>query len=70
MTASTKILVTGAPGYIGMGVASALVRRGHDVLGTVRNAGNAAPLVAAGITTVEVDLRDDNAWPRFRGACR
>jgi nucleoside-diphosphate-sugar epimerase len=56
--ARMEILVTGATGYIGNGVAGALVRRGHKVTGTTRTAGEAQTLSDLGVEPVPVELRD------------
>jgi nucleoside-diphosphate-sugar epimerase len=51
-----KILVTGATGYIGFSVASALRRAGHDVYGMHRSPESAKKLEAAEIRPVRGDL--------------
>ena len=51
-----KIFLTGATGYLGSAVLSALVRDGHTVTALVRSAQKAADVAAAGGLPVEGDL--------------
>lgn len=51
-----KVFLTGATGYIGSGVAAALVRAGHRVRGLTRSREGAAALEAAGVAAVRGDL--------------
>jgi len=51
------VLVTGATGFLGMAVTSALVSRGHHVSRTVRDPARAAGLSAVGVTAVAADIR-------------
>ncbi|MDT5119753.1 MAG: hypothetical protein QOE30_5492, partial [Mycobacterium sp.] len=53
-----KILVTGATGYIGSAVATALVARGHEVLGLARSEQSAAKLRQIGLAPVMGDFAD------------
>jgi NAD(P)-dependent dehydrogenase (short-subunit alcohol dehydrogenase family) len=53
-----KILVTGANGYIGGSVASALIADGHKVRGLVRSKEKADTVAAHGIDPVVVSLGD------------
>ena len=53
-----KILVTGATGYIGGAVASALLVRGHDVVGLARSERSAATLRKRGVRAVAGDFGD------------
>ena len=50
--------LTGATGYIGGTIASALMKRGHHVRGLVRGPDNAARLAERGVTPVLGDLDD------------
>jgi nucleoside-diphosphate-sugar epimerase len=51
-----RVLVLGATGFIGGGVAARLKAAGHEVSGLARNAASAEKLSAAGIGPVEGDL--------------
>lgn len=51
-----KVLVIGSTGYIGRAVSEELVRRGHQVSGTVRASSNGQP--AAGVKPVRADVTD------------
>lgn len=53
-----KILLTGATGYIGGGVAAALQRAGHEVIGLARSDEAAERLKTRGIGTLRGDLTD------------
>jgi nucleoside-diphosphate-sugar epimerase len=53
-----KILVTGATGYIGHAVATALLARGHDVVGLARSERSADTLRQRGFRTVMGDFGD------------
>lgn len=55
-----KIFITGAAGFIGGSIATALVKQGHQVTGLVRNAEQEAEMLALGITPVSGTL-DDSA---------
>jgi nucleoside-diphosphate-sugar epimerase len=57
-----RTFVTGASGYIGLGVAAALARAGHEVVGLVRDAGKARRLAAAGVEAVVGDMAAPQAW--------
>ena len=56
-----KVLVTGATGFLGGGVARRYAEAGHEVLGTGRNAEAGAQLESDGITFAAVPLRDRDA---------
>jgi nucleoside-diphosphate-sugar epimerase len=53
-----KVLVTGATGYIGTAVASALLKREHQVLGLARSQSSAATLRERGIEPTMGDFGD------------
>jgi uncharacterized protein YbjT (DUF2867 family) len=55
-----KIFVTGANGYIGSSVASALITDGHKVRGLVRSKEKAAAVAAHGVDPVIGSLDDAN----------
>jgi len=55
-----KIFITGAAGFIGGSIATALVKQGHDVTGLVRGAEQEAQMLALGITPITGTL-DDSA---------
>jgi len=63
-----RVLVTGATGLVGHGVARALVGRGHDVRALVRDPGRAGPLLPQGVTPVPGDItHPDSLGPAFAG---
>jgi dihydroflavonol-4-reductase len=63
-----RVLVTGATGLVGHGVARALVGRGHEVRALVRDPGRAGPLLPPGVTPVPGDItRPDSLGPAFAG---
>ncbi|MDE1169183.1 MAG: NAD-dependent epimerase/dehydratase family protein [Pseudomonas sp.] len=53
-----NVFVTGAAGFIGGSIATALVRAGHSVTGLVRSAEQALEMIALGITPVVGSLDD------------
>jgi nucleoside-diphosphate-sugar epimerase len=62
-----KVFVTGATGYVGGSVASALLQAGHTVIGLARSREAAAALEARGIAPLMGDL---NAYTPFVEAAR
>ena len=61
----SKILVTGASGFIGINVVRRLAEKGHSVLGTTRRKGGPGPLAddylegfGDSVTWITIDLRD------------
>ena len=64
-TAPMRALVTGATGFVGGGLASALAARGAEVRCLVRDRGRAAPLAQAGHELHEGDVLDAES---LRGA--
>jgi nucleoside-diphosphate-sugar epimerase len=54
-----RIFITGANGFIGGAVASALVASGHEVVGLVRDDGKARAVAAFGVEPVLGALEDD-----------
>lgn len=64
-----RYFLTGATGFIGGRLATALVANGHEVVALVRNAGQAAPLAEAGITLATGDITDKASMrPAMAGA--
>lgn len=65
---SKRVLVTGVTGYLGLHVAKALIERGHQVRGTVRDSAKASMVMNAfatdfeQMTLVECDLTSDEGW--------
>jgi len=64
---SKRILVTGATGFLGGGVARRLLAEGHDVLGTGRNLVKGNELKADGVEFQAADLSDA---PSVRRLCK
>jgi len=58
-----RVLVTGATGKIGNGIASALLDRGDDVRALVRDPRRAAEVVPAGVELVSGDVTDPGSLP-------
>lgn len=64
-----RIVLTGATGYIGSSVLTALLARGHDVIAPVRSEASAATASAAGAIAVVGDITDaDWFTPLLRDA--
>ncbi len=61
----TKVLVTGASGFIGLHLVKALQAAGHDLTCLVRPSSSVASLEAAGVRLVRGDITDG---PSLRGA--
>jgi nucleoside-diphosphate-sugar epimerase len=57
-----NIFLTGATGYLGAAIASALVRARHDVTALVRSSTSAARVESAGIHAHRGDLRDPDSY--------
>jgi len=62
-----RVFVAGATGAIGSKLVPALVRRGHDVVGTTRSPERARAIEAAGATPAVVDALDAEAVKRAVG---
>lgn len=56
-----RVFVAGAAGAIGSPLVAALIRRGHEVIGTTRSAERARGLEAAGVRPAVVDALDREA---------
>lgn len=59
-----RALVTGATGFIGAHVATALRDAGHEVRGLARPGGTSAAAIPAGVEAVHGDVRDPDAMRR------
>lgn len=59
-----KVLLTGATGYVGSAIATALQFAGHSVIGTARSTATAERLQAAGIQPVPGDLTNSESLVR------
>lgn len=57
-----KIVVFGAPGFIGLAVTTTLVAQGHDVIGIVRSETGAALVHKAGATPLIGDMTQPATW--------
>ena len=66
---SKRVLVTGANGYTGSHLVSALVHEGLQVRGLVRRPESLAPEVRSLIEVVEGDIRDRAAVDRAVAGC-
>jgi len=62
-----KVFITGAAGYIGGSIATALIRSGHNVSGLVRNELRAREVEPFSITPVIGDLADSAVLERAAG---
>ncbi|MGZ6134940.1 MAG: SDR family oxidoreductase, partial [Myxococcaceae bacterium] len=63
-----RVLVTGATGLVGHGVAKLLVARGHEVRALVRDAERGRALLPAGVSPVPGDItRPDSLGPALAG---
>lgn len=62
-----KVFVTGATGYVGFPIATALRRRGHSVLGLSRSDAGAARLERHEIHAVKGTLQDAGTWKGAEG---
>lgn len=76
--AATKVLVTGASGFIAKHVIAELVRQGYSVRGTIRDLRRAdevargignAGATASAVEFVEVDLLSDAGWDEAVAGC-
>ena len=65
-----KIFVTGASGYIGSAVASALARAGHDVLGLVRTSSKAPELARSEVEPLVANLDAPASWRERARECQ
>jgi len=64
-----RVFVTGATGYVGFAVATALRRTGHDVYGLTRAAAKAPHLARQEIRPVIGDIGDPKSYADTAGAC-
>ncbi|KAI5119556.1 hypothetical protein M0805_005620 [Coniferiporia weirii] len=60
-----KVLVLGATGFIGLPVAQAFVRNGHEVYGQTRNASKAKLLLSEELTPVVADPSKAEEWSEY-----
>jgi nucleoside-diphosphate-sugar epimerase len=59
-----RVFIGGASGFIGSAVARSLKSRGHQVVGSARNAATAERLREAGVEPVRADLSDAESFGR------
>src|SRR3989442_480355 len=64
-----RVFVTGATGYVGFAVATALRRTGHDVYGLTRAAAKAPQLARQEIRPVIGDIGDPKSYADTAEAC-
>ena len=64
-----KVLVTGATGFVGSAVASALIARGHSLRALVRAHSDRSNLLGLDVEEVEGDLRDPSSLARAVTDC-
>jgi dihydroflavonol-4-reductase len=64
-----RVLVTGATGKVGNAIASALLERGEEVRGLVRDPGRAAKVLPAGIEPVRGDVTDADSLDEAVQGC-
>lgn len=57
-----RVFVTGATGHVGLAVASAFARAGHETFGLLRRGGKAALLEAAEVVPVPGTMEEPDAW--------
>ena len=65
----SKIFVTGATGYIGRAICSALVGRGDTVVALSRNRARAVAALGAGVQVVQGDSCAGGAWQQAVSGC-
>lgn len=61
MSTPTSVLITGCSSGMGQQTALALHRLGHHVYATARRPDDLAPLAAEGLTTLELDVTDEDS---------
>src|SRR5437867_7160365 len=64
-----RVFVTGATGYVGFAVATALRRAGHDVYGLTRGAAKASQLARQEIHPVQGDIGDPKSYADAAEEC-
>jgi nucleoside-diphosphate-sugar epimerase len=64
-----KVFITGATGYIGLNIAVAYRRAGHDVWGLTRNPQKAPILARHGIRPVQGSMQDPGSWGEAAQGC-
>src|SRR3989442_3725715 len=64
-----RVFVTGATGYVGFAVATALRRAGHDVYGLTRGAAKASQLARQEIHPVQGDIGDPTSYADAAEEC-
>lgn len=64
---SKNILITGVAGFIGSNLAERLVQEGHRVIGIDNLAYGVKEQIPAAVQFHQIDIRDKNIYPLFRG---
>lgn len=66
----SRLLITGAGGFVGAAIAKAAVATGDDVVALVRNSGSRLAAIAKGISIQRIDLADARSVAELIGSLR